>query len=135
MDMDSAERGGVEWVSEFCPVKASTQHRPAPTIPARQGGADGRHLSKARLPKDRATKPRQVQLLTTHSLNARQISAFPTLPIRHCLIGNYFHFAFNATSYLPYMWPCLHLPTCILILPSLPCIPLSRHLPSILFKV
>ena len=25
MDMDPAERGGVEWVSEFCPVKGSTQ--------------------------------------------------------------------------------------------------------------
>ena len=24
MDMDPAERGGVEWVSEFCPVKSST---------------------------------------------------------------------------------------------------------------
>ena len=24
MDMDPAERGGVEWVSEFCPVKGST---------------------------------------------------------------------------------------------------------------
>ena len=23
MDMDPAERGGVEWVSEFCPVKGS----------------------------------------------------------------------------------------------------------------
>ena len=27
MDMDPAERGGVEWVSEFCPVKGSnTRH-------------------------------------------------------------------------------------------------------------
>ena len=25
MDMDPAERGGVEWASEFCPVKGSTQ--------------------------------------------------------------------------------------------------------------
>ena len=25
MDMDPAERGGVEWVSEFCPVKGSTK--------------------------------------------------------------------------------------------------------------
>ena len=24
MDTDPAERGGVEWVSEFCPVKGST---------------------------------------------------------------------------------------------------------------
>ena len=24
MDMDPAERGGVEWVSEFCPVKGSS---------------------------------------------------------------------------------------------------------------
>ena len=24
MDMDPAERSGVEWVSEFCPVKGST---------------------------------------------------------------------------------------------------------------
>ena len=24
MDMDPAERGGVEWVSEFCPVKDSS---------------------------------------------------------------------------------------------------------------
>ena len=24
MDMEAAERGGVEWVSEFCPVKGST---------------------------------------------------------------------------------------------------------------
>ena len=27
MDMDPAERGGVEWVSEFCPVKGSTSER------------------------------------------------------------------------------------------------------------
>ena len=26
MDMDPAERGGVEWVSEFCPVKGSTHY-------------------------------------------------------------------------------------------------------------
>ena len=26
MDMDPAERGGVEWVSEFCPVKGSRRH-------------------------------------------------------------------------------------------------------------
>ena len=26
MDMDPAERGGVEWVSEFCPVKGSIRH-------------------------------------------------------------------------------------------------------------
>ena len=25
MDMDAAERGGVEWVSEFCPVKGSIE--------------------------------------------------------------------------------------------------------------
>ena len=26
MDMDPAERGGVEWVSEFCPVKGSSSY-------------------------------------------------------------------------------------------------------------
>ena len=26
MDMDPAERGRVEWVSEFCPVKGSIRH-------------------------------------------------------------------------------------------------------------
>ena len=32
MDMDPAERGGVEWVSEFCPVKGS-KFRPVPARP------------------------------------------------------------------------------------------------------
>ena len=26
MDMDPAERGGVEWVSDFCPVKGSSTY-------------------------------------------------------------------------------------------------------------
>ena len=33
MDMDLAERGGVEWVSEICPVKGSSrasQREPGP---------------------------------------------------------------------------------------------------------
>ena len=29
MDMDPAERGGVEWVSDCCPVKGSTSHTPS----------------------------------------------------------------------------------------------------------
>ena len=31
MDMDLAERGGVEWVSKFCPLKGSSSH-PITTI-------------------------------------------------------------------------------------------------------
>ena len=33
MDMDPAERGGVEWVSEFCSVKGSTHHWEDPVRP------------------------------------------------------------------------------------------------------
>ena len=38
MDMDPAKRGGVEWASEFCPVKGSSPRTQEPGGGGRGGG-------------------------------------------------------------------------------------------------